>query len=369
MKIFQADERYAEKMDEDAEKFRKVTMRVLIMQLNSISIMDLVAYGGAAAGIILAVIELKNGRITMQQCFFIIMVSQEFFLPLRLLGSFFHIAMNGNAAANKIFKLLDAKEENKEVTDFCQDSSIVFKNVTFSYDDEKTILKDISFEIKENSFTAIAGVSGCGKSTISSIIMGKNKAGNGKVLIGGVQAASLSSEARFEKITCINHDSYLFKGTLRENLQMGKENASDEEMCAVLKQVDLYDTVMKKGGLDMEIKEKAGNLSGGQKQRLALARAILHDTDIYIFDEAASNIDAESENKIMEVVKVLAKTKTVILISHRLANLLEADQILVMDQGVVAESGTHETLMSKKGYYHTLFESQKQLENYAKEVF
>lgn len=369
MKIFQADERYAEKMDEDAEKFRKVTMRVLIMQLNSISIMDLVAYGGAAAGIILAVMELKNSRITMQQCFFIIMVSQEFFLPLRLLGSFFHIAMNGNAAANKIFKLLDAKEEKKEMTDFCQDSSIVFKNVTFGYDDEKTILKDISFEIKENSFTAIAGVSGCGKSTISSIIMGKNKAGHGEVLIGGVQAASLSSEARFEKITCINHDSYLFKGTLRENLQMGKENASDEEMCAALKQVDLYDTVMKKGGLDMEIKEKAGNLSGGQKQRLALARAILHGTDIYIFDEAASNIDAESENKIMEVVKVLAKTKTVILISHRLANLLEADQILVMDQGVVAESGTHETLMSKKGYYHTLFESQKQLENYAKEVF
>lgn len=369
LKIYQADERYGKKMDEEAEKFRRVTMRVLIMQLNSISIMDLIAYGGAAAGIILSILELRAGHITLAQCFFIIMISAEFFLPLRLLGSFFHIAMNGNAAADKIFRLMDMdvpKEGN--VTEILK-SSVEFSHVNFGYRLEKQVLKDISFHIKERSFVAVVGVSGCGKSTIASLIMGDNHTeGKGNVSVGGIKVSHIDKRALHRKITRVRHDSYLFAGTVMDNLKMGNENAGIREMEEVLKRVDLFDTVMEKGGLLMPVEEKASNLSGGQKQRLVLARALLHDSDIYIFDEATSNIDVESENKIMEVVHELAHKKTVILISHRLANVVKADRILVMKDGRMEEQGTHEQLMLKKGYYHSLFEAQQELEKYAAEA-
>lgn len=366
LKIYQADERYAEKMDEEAEKFRKVTMRVLIMQLNSISVMDIVAYGGAAVGMILSILELRSGAITLAQCFFILMVSAEFFLPLRMLGSFFHIAMNGNEAANKIFALLDSKEPDKGSRTSCDGDEICFSRVTFGYEESKQVLKDVSFTIPEKSFTAIVGVSGCGKSTTASLLMGDLGENSGEITIGGVQVKELEEAFLHKKITRVRHDSYLFAGTLRDNLAMAMKSPDEDKMYAALKQVELYDTVMEKGGLSMEITEKAANLSGGQKQRVALARAMLHDSDIYIFDEAASNVDVESENKIMEVITVLAKEKTVILISHRLANVVNADQVLVMKDGIVEESGTHEKLMEKHGYYRELFLAQKELENFAK---
>lgn len=271
LKIYSADERYAKKMDEEAEKFRKVTMRVLIMQLNSISIMDLVAYGGAALGIALSLLKLKNGAVTLTECFFIIMISAEFFLPLRMLGSFFHIAMNGNAAADKIFKLLDTKEPG---------------------------------------ITALVGTSGCGKSTITSLLMKENKPQSGMITLGGEVLSDFTTEGLMKKITRITHDSYIFKGTVRENLAMGCETASEPEMREALGQVDLLGFVEENGGLDMEILEKGANLSGGQKQRLALARALLHDSPVYIFDEATSNVDVESENKIMEIVQDLKKRYT-----------------------------------------------------------
>lgn len=365
LKIYQADERYAKKMDEEAEKFRKITMRVLVMQLNSISIMDLVAYGGAAAGIILGILAYGKGGISLEECFFIIMISAEFFLPLRLLGSFFHIAMNGNAAADKIFRLLDAPVPEKGSVSEIPESSVVFENVTFGYDEEKKVIQDVNFTVPEGSFTALVGTSGCGKSTIASLLMRNYLEYGGNVKVGGVSVRDIDEDALYQKITRIRHDSYLFKGTVCENLKMGKADASREEMLWALKKVNLYETVMEKGGLDMVLEEKAANLSGGQKQRLALARAILHDSDIYIFDEATSNIDAESENLIMEVIRELAEVKSVILISHRLANVTWADQILMIQNGTIIERGSHRQLIEVGGEYAKLYESQKELEKYA----
>lgn len=369
LKIYQADERYAQKMDEESEKFRKVTMRVLIMQLNSISIMDLVAYGGAAAGIILSILEYKSHGIDLAQCFFIIMISAEFFLPLRLLGSFFHIAMNGNAAADKIFRLIDLEEEpvKEAVNDISVEKGIFLEKVGFAYEPGETILQDITIEAKQG-LTALVGESGCGKSTITALIMGEQKPQQGRIQIGGVEQSQISSENLRKRITRIRHDSYLFAGTIRENLKMGKENATEEEMCAVLKQVNLLEFVTENGGLDYVLLEKASNLSGGQKQRLALARALLHNSDIYIFDEATSNVDVESENDIMEVVKELAKTKTVLLISHRLANVVAADRIYVLKEGKVIEQGQHEELYRQQGYYQKLFQQQSDLEQFGKEA-
>lgn len=368
LKIYQADERYAKKMDEESEKFRKVTMRVLIMQLNSISIMDLVAYGGAAAGIILSILEYKSHGIDLAQCFFIIMVSAEFFLPLRLLGSFFHIAMNGNAAADKIFRLIDLEEEpvKEAVNDISEEKGIFLEKVGFAYEPGETILQDITVEAKRG-LTALVGESGCGKSTITALIMGEQKPQQGRIQIGGVEQSQISSENLRKRITRIRHDSYLFAGTIRENLKMGKENATEEEMCAALKQVNLLEFVTENGGLDYVLLEKASNLSGGQKQRLALARALLHNSDIYIFDEATSNVDVESENDIMEVVKELAKTKTVLLISHRLANVVAAERIYVLKEGKVIEQGQHEELYRQQGYYQKLFQQQSDLEQFGKE--
>ena len=369
LKIYQADERYAKKMDEESEKFRKVTMRVLIMQLNSISIMDLVAYGGAAAGIILSILEYKSHGIDLAQCFFIIMVSAEFFLPLRLLGSFFHIAMNGNAAADKIFRLIDLEEEpvKEAVNDISEEKGIFLEKVGFAYEPGETILQDITVEAKRG-LTALVGESGCGKSTITALIMGEQKPQQGRIQIGGVEQSQISSENLRKRITRIRHDSYLFAGTIRENLKMGKEDATEEEMCAALKQVNLLEFVTENGGLDYVLLEKASNLSGGQKQRLALARALLHNSDIYIFDEATSNVDVESENDIMEVVKELAKTKTVLLISHRLANVVAADRIYVLKEGKVIEQGQHEELYRQQGYYQKLFQQQSDLEQFGKEA-
>ena len=374
LKIYQADDRYAKKMDEEAEKFRKVTMRVLIMQLNSISIMDLIAYGGAALGIILSILEYRSGQITFAQCLFIMLIAADFFLPLRLLGSFFHIAMNGNAAANKIFALLDTPvvrndsrvNESKREKDLQTD--INFDKVSFGYEEGQTVIDQVSFTIPKNSFTALVGTSGCGKSTIASLIMNDNRPGKGNISMWNCDINDLPEEFIHQRITRIRHDSYLFKGTVEDNLRMGKEDATKEEMLQALEQVDLLDTIIEKGGLSMEITEKASNLSGGQKQRMALARAILHDSEIYIFDEATSNIDVESENKIMEVIHMLSKSKMVILISHRLANVVKADQVLVMKDGKIIETGTHEDLMSKRKYYHNLYSSQKELEKYTEEV-
>lgn len=363
LKIYQADKRYAKKMDDEAEKFRKITMKVLIMQLNSVSIMDMIAYGGAALGIILTVLEWQAAGINLAQSIFIIMVSAEFFLPLRLLGSFFHIAMNGNSAADKIFKLLDCEEIQDTENVNWNMGDIVCENVSYTYPDkEDAVLRNVSFNIPQNELTAIVGESGCGKSTFVSLLMKERRDYTGKITIGGNELNEISGDMLRRHITRISHDAYIFYGTLYDNLKMGNPAADRKQMEEALRLVDMYDTVSEKGGLDMAIEEKGANLSGGQKQRIAMARAILHDSDVYVFDEATSNVDVESENKIMEVVDKLSKTKTVIVIYHRLANVKNADNIIVLKDGIICEQGNHNMLIEKNGHYARLYNTQKKLE-------
>ncbi|MDO5292936.1 MAG: ABC transporter ATP-binding protein/permease [bacterium] len=368
MKIYEADERKTVEMDKNAEQFRKITMRVLIMQLNSISVMDLVAYGGAGLGIIVAVSEFSKGNLAVGGLFAIILLSSEFFIPLRLLGSFFHIAMNGMAASKKIFKILDLEEPGNQTEDIdSKELSIKFENVGFSYEEERTILDNVSLTIPNKGFISLVGESGCGKSTITNIIMGRNKNYTGNIYIGNKELSSIKEESIMSHITLVTHNAIIFKGTVEENLRMAKPEATKEELLAALEQVNLLDFMLEQQGLDTVLQEQGANLSGGQKQRLSLARAILHNTPMYIFDEATSNIDAESEEQIMDVIHTLAKTKTVILISHRLENVVASDCIYTMDGGNVVEAGTHNELMSKHGVYASLYGMQKELENYGKE--
>ncbi len=370
LKIYQADERRQEEMNREAENFRKITMKVLTMQLNSITIMDLMAYGGAALGGILAVRQFLNGEILLSECLFIILLAADFFLPMRLLGSFFHIAMNGMAASDKIFKLLDLPEPVKGTKEISQESGLCCRDLTFAYEKERPILKQISLSAKKGDFVAIVGESGCGKSTLASIFTGKNRNYQGEVLFGGAQGvplAEISEESLLEQITYVGHAGYLFRGTVRENLLLAKPDGTDEEFWQVLEQMKLADFLRSEQGLDTMLAEKGSNFSGGQCQRLVMARALLHDSAVYIFDEATSNIDAESENDIMEQIYQMKGKKTVLLISHRLANVTAADKIYVLEQGKIAEQGNHETLITQNGSYAKLWNTQQKLEDYRKE--
>lgn len=369
LKIYNADAKRTVDMDKDAENFRKITMRVLTMQLNSISVMDLIAYGGAGLGIIIALSEFSKGNIGVAGLFVIIMLSSEFFIPLRLLGSFFHIAMNGMAASKKIFKLLNLDEGQVKTEEIDKANlQITFDKVGFAYKEERKILNEVCINIPEKSFVSIVGESGCGKSTITNIIMGRNKNYTGSVKIGNKELSDIKESSVMDNITLVTHNGALFKGTVEANLRMGNKNATKEEMLEALRKVNLLDFINSQDGLNTLLLEQGSNLSGGQKQRLCLARAILHDTPIYIFDEATSNIDAESENQIMEVINYLAKTKTIILISHRLENVVKSDKIYTIDAGKVVEKGTHKQLLDKEGIYANLYNTQKQLESYGKEV-
>lgn len=363
LKVYQADERKQLEMNEEAEKFRKITMKVLTMQLNSITIMDLIAYGGAALGVVMAVTQFSAGHVSLAGCLLIILLAADFFIPMRLLGSFFHIAMNGMAACDKIFRLLDMKEDKSQKVTLKDSGDITCENLTFSYEENREILKGVDMNFPKGSFTAIVGESGCGKSTIASLLMGRNKGYGGSVKIGNTELSGIEENSLMNTITYIGHNSYLFKGTVRDNLLMGNPNSEDKEMWEVLRRTKLESFLKSENGLDTKLAEKASNLSGGQCQRLALARALLHDTPIYIFDEATSNIDVESENDIMEQIYELAKTKTVILISHRLANVENADNIYVLDEGKIVEKGSHKELLKQKGHYAKLWQAQKDLEN------
>lgn len=387
LKIYQSDGFKHEEMNREAEKFRKITMKVLTMQLNSITLMDLIAYGGAALGVIMAATQFRTGDVTLSGCLLIILISADFFIPMRQLGSFFHVAMNGMAASDKIFRLLDLPEPAGKTGLFPEDYGIVCDNLRFSYgenssDEEissdkgnssgqgspsdrgREILRGIRMQFPKGGFVSIVGESGCGKSTVAAVLMGRNQGYRGSVKIGDKELSDIREAELMENITYISHQSYLFKGTVRENLLMGKPDASDRELWAVLERANLAGFLKSEGGLDTLLMENASNFSGGQRQRLALARALLHDSPVYIFDEATSNIDAESENDIMREIHGLAGKKTVILISHRLANVTASDNIYVMDAGSVAESGSHEELLAGDGIYAKLWNTQQSLENY-----
>lgn len=367
MKIYQSDGYKNQQMNEEAEKFRKITMKVLTMQLNSITIMDLIAYGGAAVGAILAVTQYQAGRMGLAGALFIILLSADFFIPMRQLGSFFHVAMNGMAASDKIFRLLDLPEKSTEnKKEFPDNSSMICRDLTFAYTEEREILHKVSLKFPQGSLTALVGESGCGKSTIASILIGRNPGYQGSVKAGEIELREIAEKSLLKNVVYISHNSYLFKGTVRENLLMGKPDASDRELWDVLKKARLAAFLESEQGLDTCLEEKAANLSGGQRQRLALARALLFDSQIYIFDEATSNIDVESETDIMEQILELARQKTVILISHRLANVVTADRIYVLEKGALKESGTHEELLQKAGIYARLWNTQMRLETYGK---
>lgn len=369
LKVYQTDGIRHAKMNEESEKFRKITMKVLTMQLNSITIMDIVAYGGAALGIATALLQYRGGHTGFGGCLLIILLSADFFLPMRQLGSFFHIAMNGMAASGKIFRLLELPEEPQEKKQEIPDTEALIRldEVCFSYEPEREILHDISMELKPGSFTAIVGESGSGKSTLASILTGQNKRSGGALTIGGVDFYDISEQSRMLHITYVSHNSYLFGGTVRDNLLMAKPDASEEELWQVLEKTKLSDFLKSEQGLDTVLTAQASNFSGGQRQRLALARALLHDSPVYLFDEATSNIDVESENDIMEQIIALAQKKTVIVISHRLANTVTADQIYVLADGTLAEQGTHEKLLEKRGVYASLWDTQQALEHINKE--
>ena len=365
-KIYQADEMKHREMNEQSEHFRKITMKVLTMQLNSITVMDVIAYGGAALGVILAATQLRAGRVDLAGSLLIILLAADFFLPMRMLGSYFHIAMNGMAASDKIFRLLDLPEPEQKQREVPADCTIACKNLHFAYEPEREILHGVDMRFPKGSFTALVGASGCGKSTVAAIFMGRNKGYTGDVTVGGVPLSEISEGSLMKAVTDVSHQSYLFKGTVRENLKMAAPQAGDDRLWQVLEQVNLADFLRGEKGLDTPLQEKGGNLSGGQCQRLALARALLHDSPVYIFDEATSNIDVESENEIMTQIHRLAKSKTVILISHRLANVADADNIYVMDRGSVVESGSHRALVERGGAYAKLWNAQQELESYAK---
>ena len=369
LKIYRSDEQKAQEMDEESQRFRQITMKVLTMQLNSTSVMDIIAYGGAAVGMIVTLSQFMKGNLSVHGALMLILLAAEFFIPLRLLGSFFHIAMNGMAASDKIFALLDLPEPEERVERLDgKEMDISFSGVHFSYEADREILKGVDMEFPAGSFTSIVGTSGCGKSTAAAILMGRNRGYSGSVTVEGRELSEIREESLMDQITLVSHNSYLFKGTVEENLRMGKPDASEEEMKDALVKVNLWGFLQAQQGLDTSILEKGSNFSGGQCQRLAIARALLHDTPVYIFDEAASNIDAESEEMIMDVIRRLAETKTILLISHRLANVVESDRIYMLKDGYVAESGTHEYLMEQNGEYAKLYRSQMELEQYGKEA-
>lgn len=372
LKIYQADGYKQEEMNRESEHFRRVTMRVLTMQLNSIIVMDIVALGGAAAGIIVALSKFQKGELTLFGVLSILLLAADFFLPMRQLGSYFHIAMNGMAASDKIFRLLDLEEKEKKEGRIGSHFTFHAENLTYSYegasegDSRKKVPDNISFDIPEKGLTAFVGKSGCGKSTIASLLSGRIGGYEGTLTLGDTEVSQIDEEELMRGITVVSMNSYLFGGTVRDNLLMAKKNASEEELWKVLELVKLADFLRIQEGLDTKLMEAASNFSGGQKQRLAIARALLHDSPVYIFDEAASNVDMESEEQILQVIYELAKERTIIMISHRLASTVCADRIYVLKDGRIMGHGTHEELLKSCETYEEIWESQRELESYRK---
>ena len=370
LKIYQADQLKADEMDEESQHFRRITMKVLTMQLNSTSVMDIVAYGGAAVGMAVALSEFLHGNIGLAGVLRIVLLASEFFLPLRLLGSYFHIAMNGMAASDKIFRILDLPEPQDGSQTLPEGTlEVRLKDVYFSYEKEREVLKGIDLDLPAGSFISLVGESGCGKSTIAGLLSGKNKGFAGQITIGGIPIEDLKESDRMKRVVLVRHNSYLFKGTVEDNLRMARPSATEAELENALRRVNLLDYLRTQQGLKTQLQEKGSNFSGGQCQRLAIARALLQrDASVFIFDEAASNVDVESEELIMQVIHELTATKTVLLISHRLANVVKSDRIYFLKNGEITESGTHEELMERAGAYRQLYERQMALECYGKEA-
>lgn len=367
LKIFKADEAQHAKMNETSEEFRKITMKVLVMQLASTTIMDLVAYGGAGIGVAMAILSVVKWELAPIAALFLILVAVDFFLPLRAFGSAFHVAMNGASAGKKILSLLEQPDPvwgEETVTD----TEIKVENVTFSYDGKRDVLKNVSMTFPKTGMTAIVGESGCGKSTVVNMLFGAFRPKSGAVTVGGKELESLSRESYYSHLAVVSYNTYIFNETVRANFMLANKAVTDEEIYGALEKVNLADFIRENGGLDKVITEDAANISGGQKQRLALAVNLVAHKDIYVFDEATSNIDIESEAIIMANIKALSREKAVIVISHRLANVTPANLIYYMESGELKESGTHSELMERNSGYAKLYTTQKNLEEGYAEV-
>ncbi len=368
LKIFRADAAQHIRMNQSSEEFRIITMKVLVMQLASTTIMDLVAYGGAGIGIAVAISGVLYRGLSPFSALFLILVAVDFFLPLRAFGSAFHIAMNGASAGNKIISLLEQPEPvwgTEKVTD----TELKTENVTFSYDGKRDVLKNLSMTFPKTGMTAIVGESGCGKSTVVNLLTGALRPADGRVTVGGKSIETLAREDYYSHLAVVSYNTYIFNETIRRNFMLANRNVTDAEIYSALEKVNLADFVRENGGLDKTITEDAANISGGQKQRLALAVNLVADKDIYVFDEATSNIDIESEAIIMANIKQLSASKSVIVISHRLANVVAADRIYYMEAGQLKESGTHTELMAMADGYSKLYLAQKALEEgYVEEI-
>ena len=364
LKVYQADEFKQAEMNEQAEKFRRITMRVLTMQLNSITIMDLVAYGGAAAGVAVALTQMAAGAVGLGGCLAIILLAADYFIPMRQLGSFFHVAMNGMAASEKIFRLLDLPEPPEGGEAFPTSCDVRARGLRFSYDGQREVLGGVDLDVPAGGFVAVVGESGCGKSTLAALLLGRLRGYQGSLAVGGAEVSALDASDLLAHVTYVGHESYLFKGTVRENLLVAAPSATDDQLWDALEATRLAGFLHGEAGLDTPLLERGSNLSGGQRQRLAIARALLHETPAYVFDEATSNVDAESEDAIMAAVRGLAGRATVIIISHRLANVVAADEVFVLDGGRVVERGRHDELVDAGGRYATLWHAQRALEEF-----
>lgn len=442
LKAFDADDRAAADMDEKAEAFRVMTMQVLQIQLRSLTAMDAVAYGGTAAGIGVAVWQFLVGGVDMAGAMIVVFLSASFFLPLRQLGSYFHVAMNGMTSTKRIFALLDAPEPERGDAGLPgdgRDLAVTFNAVAYRYADADTAdgsiadgsvaadgsvnadsdtshvsvssgepigtdsdtsaaatafpapaLTDVSFTARPGTLTAIVGESGSGKSTTAALLAGTLAGYEGSITLSAgaaindmtldgetiasaesdaaeppfVELRDLGVDAMTSAVSLVSSRSHLFAGTLRENLLMAAPEAADDELWAALELTHIADFVREQPeGLDMPIAPDAANLSGGQRQRIAIARALLRNTPIYVFDEATSSVDAESEAVILDTIRELAQSATVIMITHRMANAVTADQVVVFDHGHVAETGTHAALMARGGVYADLFRAQQVIEH------
>ena len=364
-KIYGKEDNVASDVDTRSAKYRKSTMALLRHQLNSINVMDAITYVSIFVLSIIAIFAVKDQKLIV----FVIVASLECFKPLRALGGLFHISMKGNVELDNIYKLLDHPEQEKDETiEVEAGKNIVLNNVSFSYGEETT-LENINMIFKPGTKTALVGESGSGKSTIIKLILGLNSNYSGNIKYDNFNIDSIPTREMAKITTLITNDSYLVKGTVREHLSVRK-NITEEEMYNALEKVNLKDFVEEHGGLDYELAIGAANLSGGQKQRLLAAKAILKDSYLYILDEAVSNIDDYSKEIVLNAFDSIKEGKIIIIISHDLETVINADNIYVLKDKKIIEEGTHDELIEENSLYRKLFTDQQQLKSkfLAKEV-
>lgn len=367
LKVYGADAKREEEIAELSEGFRIETMKVLKMQLSSIALINWIVYGGTVVAIIVATLSYARGELSLFGLLFIFMIAPEFFIPMRSLTALFHVAMTGVAAAENMMLFLQ-KEEKQSLGEekYPEGSSIQVKHLAYNYLDGTSALHGLEMKLEAKQLTAIVGHSGCGKSTFAAILAGEILITDKTVWIGDKDINSLKPGEVNQHILRITHDGHIFAGTVRDNLSMGSSKATEEMMKTALEKVKMWDFLEGEKGLDTVLLSQGKNISGGQAQRLSLARALLHDAEVYIFDEANSNVDIESEEIILSLIYELAKEKTVIYISHRLPSIREADKIYVMSKGKVVQEGTHEELYASEGLYQSMYQEQQELESFQK---